>query len=123
MHGSLFILNLSYTNTDRVVVELSPVKVFNTYADGHLEEFRCSYESRLRLRIEFLTVPNWRRLTSSLRGPAPAGLSFPEPTWTRSLTVRIPISPQLRRVTCRIKNEEDEVVAEVFASVRTTGQD
>ena len=100
----------------------------NSYADGRLEDFRCSYESRSRLRIEFITSPEWGwlRASSNIRAfearnipNTQFGINFPSPKWDRVLTARIPIYPELKRVTCRITNEDDEVVAEVFANIHS----
>lgn len=119
------------TTTDRVLISLSPIRVTRR-SFGLPETFQCSYESRLRLKIEFVTDPTWDRVLSGFvnyydsRNPSSLlfrRFSLPEPRWARSLTARIPISPQLRRVICRLRNEYDEVVAEVFATISLSGQD
>jgi hypothetical protein len=106
-----------------VVVELSPVKVNGV--PGRLEEFECSYQSELPLRIEFATVPEWNFLltSSTIRSFSDKslhyqfGIEFPAPSWSQRLVARLPILPELKKVICRISDRENEVIAEVFSII------
>ncbi|CAG7838540.1 unnamed protein product [Allacma fusca] len=110
---------------DRVVVELYPVKLTSFY--GSIEEFRCSYESRLPLRIEFFTFPDWNWLIA--HQPAnyryetvPTNYRFGQDfSWSSFLIARIPILPKMTRVICRISNEDNDTVAEVFSNIISAG--
>lgn len=125
---------------DRVLVELSPVRLQAQV--GTTEEFHCSYSSRLRFRIVFLTFPDWKwllademirykyKLENNMYHPGHELNSYillhfgkyrlPPPQLQMSLTVRIPIFPKLQRVICRLVNDNNETVAEVYSIVKTT---
>ena len=82
---------------------------------GEVEEFRCSYESRLPLRIEFATFPDWNWLVANLQSARfstdfdqeaveeedrsaerPQDYSFfKEYTWDSVLIARVPILPKM----------------------------
>lgn len=109
---------------DRVLVELSPVKVYAQV--GQVEEFNCACSSRLRFQIEFITYPEWRWLVveegvrtahNSTLSQKFASYRLPSSQWKNRLTAQVPIFPKLQNVICRIVNEKSETVAEVYASI------